>query len=253
MTQPGKNIFDYLEIIKRRKWLIAVPVLIGVASGALISYTMPAYYRSTTLIMVDEQQVSQTYVTPTDTTPIEKRLSTINQQIMSRSQLEKIVDDFKLYETGQVAQPTGLRARLKAALGLTTNQPHTKEDAVEMLRSDIDIKVVDVGAGKKLNNAFNISYSGRDPYQTMQVANTLASLFIDENLKQREDTRKALTSSQTSLTRLNMSLSCRSKRSGDSRNPAWAACLSSLTQISEPLTGSKRNFSPLPVPSRPLM
>ena len=186
MTQPGKNIFDYLEIIKRRKWLIAVPVLIGVASGALISYTMPAYYRSTTLIMVDEQQVSQTYVTPTDTTPIEKRLSTINQQIMSRSQLEKIVDDFKLYETGQVAQPTGLRARLKAALGLTTNQPHTKEDAVEMLRSDIDIKVVDVGAGKKLNNAFNISYSGRDPYQTMQVANTLASLFIDENLKQRE-------------------------------------------------------------------
>lgn len=186
MTQTGKNIFDYLEIINRRKWLIAVPVLVGVGAGVLLSYTMPAYYRSTTLIIVDEQQVSQTYVTPTDTTPIEKRLSTINQQIMSRSQLEKIVDDFKLYETGQSAGPTGLRARLKAAFGLTANKPLTKEDAVEMLRADIDIKVIDVGAGKKLNNAFNISYSGRDPYQTMQVTNTLASLFIDENLKQRE-------------------------------------------------------------------
>ncbi|MBI5235096.1 MAG: hypothetical protein HY886_02475 [Deltaproteobacteria bacterium] len=186
MTQAGKNIFDYLEIVKRRKWLIAVPLLAGAGAGAVIGYAMPAYYRSTTLIMVDEQQVPQSYVTPTDTTPIEKRLSAINQQIMSRTQLEKIVDDFKLYETGQAAQPAGLKARLKATLGMTASKPLTKEDAVEMLRSDIGINVVDVGGGKKLGNAFKISYSGSDPYLTMQVTNTIASLFIDENLKQRE-------------------------------------------------------------------
>ena len=35
-------------------------------------------------------------------------------------------------------------------------------------------------------SAFTISYKGRDPQQVAEVANTIASFYIDENLKARE-------------------------------------------------------------------
>ena len=48
------------------------------------------------------------------------------------------------------------------------------------MRESIEVNVV---GG---NNAFTISYIGRDPQTVMHVTNRLATLFIDENLKLRE-------------------------------------------------------------------
>ncbi|MBI5286913.1 MAG: hypothetical protein HY878_04900 [Deltaproteobacteria bacterium] len=186
MGQPNKGIYDHIEILYRRKWMLITPVLLGTVIATFIAYTSPPYYRSTTLILVERQQVPEAYVTPTDRTPIQERLSTIRQQVMSWTKLEQIIKDFNLYkdEEKQGAPNIFLKAIRGFGLGIPTTPG--KEEVVEQMKQDIDIKVIGGTVGKG-GDAFSIDYTGRDPYITMQVTNTLASLFIEENLKRRED------------------------------------------------------------------
>lgn len=185
MDTFNKNLFDYIEIIYRRKWMLIVPLVASTIAGIVIGYGLPAYYRSTTLILVEQQQVPQAYVTPTDITPVEKRLSTISQQIMSRTNLEKIIDNFNLYKGDKKQIFKDPLMPLLKYVNLWQDKAPAREDIIEQMRKDIEVKVIE-GSGKKGGDAFSVSYTAQDPHVAMQVANTLASFFIDENLKIRE-------------------------------------------------------------------
>jgi polysaccharide chain length determinant protein (PEP-CTERM system associated) len=158
---PGKKYApeDFVAILRRRAWLVAVPfVLVSVGTLAGSQY-LPDRYRSETLILVVPQRVPESYVKATVTTRIEDRLQSISQQILSRTRLERIIQDFNLYAE---ERQTGIM-----------------EDVVERMRKDIDVKVVK-------GDAFNISFSSDNARTAMQVTERLATLFIDENLKDRE-------------------------------------------------------------------
>lgn len=159
----GFNFLSFLEAAYRRKWFVAAPVVLCTAAAAIVAVLLPSHYRSSTLILVEQQQVSTSYVTPTDATPFNQRLNTIRQQILSRPNLEKIIKNFDLY-SGDGTQLA-------------------KEDAIARLVSKIEVKLI---GERRAEDAFSISFSGTDPYTTMQVASTLASMFIEENLKRRE-------------------------------------------------------------------
>ena len=103
--QSDKSIFEYWEIFYRRKWWVIIPAIIGTVIAAIVSYTLPPYYRSTTLILVEQQKVPEAYVMPTDVTPLARRLSTIQQQIMSRTRLEQIIMDLNLYNESEPTNP----------------------------------------------------------------------------------------------------------------------------------------------------
>src|SRR5574337_1433844 len=107
MEQPKKTIFDQLAVFSYRKWRFIIPLAIGAAIGLAVSVSLPKYYSSTTLILVEEQQVPEQYVTPTDRTPFSQRLNVITQQILSRTKLQQIIREFNLY---QVSTP-GLLTR----------------------------------------------------------------------------------------------------------------------------------------------
>lgn len=160
---PGKQYsFDTLvQIARRRKWLIILPALLITGAGAAIVHQWPNSYRSETLILVVPQRVPESYVRSTVTARIEDRLQTISQQIMSRTRLEQIVQDFNLYQ----------KERAERQL---------MEDIVERMRTkDIGIDIVK-------GDAFRVSYNADDPRTAMRVTERLASLFIDESLRDRE-------------------------------------------------------------------
>lgn len=187
MEQQGKTPLEYIEILYRRKWFLIVPAILGTIIGGFIAYTLPSYYRSTTLILVEEQKVPQKYVMPADMTPIEQRLSTLRQQVMSRTKLEQIIEDFGLYQDGESSNSLINflnNIELFKRLGLFQKIKATKEEIIERMREDIEVEVI--GRRRGGGDAFSISYIGKDPFITMQVTNALASLFIEENLKIRE-------------------------------------------------------------------
>jgi uncharacterized protein involved in exopolysaccharide biosynthesis len=95
---PGKKYTpeDIVGILWRRKWLVAVPFIVAVVCTALVSYRLPRRYRSETVILVVPQRIPESYVKSTITTRIEDRLSSLREQILSRSRLERVIKDFNL-------------------------------------------------------------------------------------------------------------------------------------------------------------
>jgi polysaccharide chain length determinant protein (PEP-CTERM system associated) len=158
---PGKQYTPeiLLQIVWRHKWRIVLPFLVIAPAASLVTYRLPNLYRSDTLILVVPQRVPESYVRSTVTTRIEDRLQSISQQILSRTRLERIIQDFNLYAD-----------RRKTDL---------MEDVVDRMRKDIDLEVVK-------GDAFRVSYIASDPRTAMRVTERLASLFIDESLRDRE-------------------------------------------------------------------
>ncbi len=162
MINPGKqfNIHDYLEIFFRRVWYFVIPFVLVMAGAGVYSLTIPKEYRATTLILVTPQKVPEDFVRPTVTSRIEDRLQSIGQEIMSRTRLEQVISEFKLYE----GEAKSLRP----------------EEVVELMQKNIQVQI------KGKEGYFTISYIAKDPKVVTLVTNKLASLFIEENLKMRE-------------------------------------------------------------------
>lgn len=162
----GLSPEHYLRLLVHRKWLVVI-VTLTVATGTfLFSRTLPNIYTSDTVILVDPQKVPDSYVKSTVTGDVRNRLSTLSQQILSATRLQRIIDTLNLYP----------EERKKLA----------REDVISRMRSDISVQVVsDFGASQDFQ-AFRITYSGKDARLVAQVTNELASLFIEENLKARE-------------------------------------------------------------------
>src|SRR2546425_6704244 len=96
---PGKTYTkeDFLRIAWRRKWVILLPfVLVSVATYTVVKF-LPNLYLSKTVILVVPQRVPDSYVHSTVSAPIEDRLRSISEQILSWSRLERIIQDFNLY------------------------------------------------------------------------------------------------------------------------------------------------------------
>ncbi|CCK80498.1 GumC family protein [Desulfobacula toluolica] len=151
-----------LEIIIRRRWFIIIPICITLTLGLFITFTIDKTYEASTLILVQPQRVPANYIKSVVTSSISQRLSTISQQILSRSNLEKIIYQFGLFEDEE-----------KMYL----------EDKIAIMRKRVQVKIERARYGAE---AFSIAFKGNDPQRVMQVANTLASFFMDENLKVRE-------------------------------------------------------------------
>ena len=97
---PGKTYApeDFVRIASRRKWAIILPFVIIALGTVVVAHYLPNRYRSETVILVVPQQVPESYVRSTVTSRIEDRLQSISQQILSRTRLERIIQDFNLYE-----------------------------------------------------------------------------------------------------------------------------------------------------------
>ncbi len=155
-------------IWSRRKWLGLLVFAAPFTAAVSLVTLMPSVYKATATVLVDRQQVPETFVQPTVTSALETRLHTIGQEIMSRSRLEALIARFGLYPD--------LKKRL------------SPEEIIERMREDIrlELKAVDVKGERRATVAFTISYRGSDPRTVALVTNTLASFYIEENLKVRE-------------------------------------------------------------------
>jgi len=149
---------------RSRKWWPVVGVAIGTIAGAgAFSFETPIYKASTSLIIIP-QRVPEDFVRSTVTASLNERLNGISQQILSRTRLERIIEEFNLYE----------RERQQLVMG----------DVIEGMRTDISLSV-DVPRDGRATSSFRVSFQSPDPRTAMRVTERLASLFVQENLEDR--------------------------------------------------------------------
>jgi polysaccharide biosynthesis transport protein len=152
-------------IIRRRRWHFLVPFFVGWLLVWGISWFLPSTYRSGTLILVEHPAVPEKFVVSNIDIDIRQQLDSITQQILSRTRLLHIIEHLDLYPEDRTRQ--------------------NPDEIVEKMRKDIEIELSH-GDDKKLA-AFNIYYASRDPKMAQLATSELASLFITENLEQRQE------------------------------------------------------------------
>jgi len=126
---------------------------------------LPAVYRAEALILVDSQKIPERYVSSSVGSDLQDRLATINQFILSSTNLNKLIADYGLYKEEK--------------------KNHVQEEIVEMMKGDIKISVERGWVGNR-PGAFRISYMGKSPTTVAEVTEKLAQLYVTENLTNRE-------------------------------------------------------------------
>src|SRR5215467_927069 len=169
----ARNIRDLWQMVRRRRRSITVTSVTIFALGVAIAMLWPAVYRSMATILIEEQEIPSDIVRSAITSYADQRIETIKQQIMTRSTLWKIVEQYGLYESLRRKSPT--------------------EEVLERFTKDIHVDVINAKViDKRTQNptqatiAFTLAYDGEGPEITQKVANELTSLFLGENLKTRE-------------------------------------------------------------------
>jgi len=162
----SKTLNQLWSAAARRRWWILLPAC-GVAFGAiLVSMLLPNRYRSEATILVEPQKVPERYVVPNSTLDIGDAVQAMTETVLSRTRLLKAINEFGLYSQE--------RNRL------------APEQLVELMRRNIEIEPIGKDPQGKQVNAFRISFTGDDASVAQQVTSRLTSMFIEENLKSRE-------------------------------------------------------------------
>ena len=155
---------DYLIILKRRWWIIVLPVILLPILGVGLTYVVPPQYESQTLVLIDQQKVPNDVVQSVVSQSIDTRLAYMSEQILSRSTIQPIVEKYNLYGT----QHLTIDARIDLARKAVQIQP---------VQSVID--------GARGLPGFRIIFTANDPHTAQQVCSDITSLFTSNNLRAR--------------------------------------------------------------------
>jgi polysaccharide chain length determinant protein (PEP-CTERM system associated) len=165
------SVAEYMGIWRRRKKWAIVCFLLGPAVGFGLSLVLPAKYTSSTTVLVEDPKVPTTFITQVVTQTLGARLSTMQEQILSRTRLQPLIERFNLYKSD----------RNKVAM----------EELVARMRKNVTVApikplAVTGGAGAPAMPGFTISFTSEQAKLAQQICTEIVSMFMEENLKIRE-------------------------------------------------------------------
>lgn len=162
-NEQSNIIKTYLDFLLRRKNIIIFFMLLGVGLGLFQYLKKPKLYEATALLKYQRQSVNPTAMSPDDSrTRPEDVVDTVTQQILSRSSLEGIIKDQKLYPELRENMPMESVVNLMKRFNIRTQF---------LEKSDI----------------FSVSFRGGDQDKVTKTTNALAAKFIEENLRFRQE------------------------------------------------------------------
>lgn len=177
LPNDQQDIGQYWKILKNRKKFFLIPALSLLVLTFLIAFLWPPTFESSSTILIESQQIPEEFVRSTVTGFADQRIQSLTQQILSRVRLWEIIQQFNLYAKQR--------------------QKLTREEILENMRDDIRLETISAQMTEKekrrsrsnqaeVTIAFSIAYRGRNPETVQKVAGTLASLYLEQNLKTRE-------------------------------------------------------------------
>src|SRR5215203_1602185 len=94
-----------LSIVKRRWWIVAGAATVGLFVALTIARSLTDTYQSEMLIQIVPQRVPDAYVRSTVTMRTEDRMDALEALVKSRAQLERLVNEFDLYQEERRRMP----------------------------------------------------------------------------------------------------------------------------------------------------
>jgi polysaccharide chain length determinant protein (PEP-CTERM system associated) len=165
IPKDGLTIDYALAAFRRRFWYVIIPFFVVFMAAIVYCIKAPRLYRSTSLILVQPQEVPSDYVRSTVTSDVTSRLRSITDEVLSRSALEQIITKYGLYPKLRTSEERLL--------------------ATEKLRKSINLEISQ--AEPRTPSSFQISFEGRDPTRVRDVTADLANLYVNYNYRLRTE------------------------------------------------------------------
>ncbi len=165
---------NYGEVIKRR---LPLSLAIGLTLLLLtlgLAFGLPSVYKSRAVILIEAQEIPQDLVRSLVTSFADQRMQTIAQRVLTNANLGEIIQKYDLY------------ADIREREALETVLERMRGD-ISMLPISADVVDPKQGRAVQATIAFELAYESESPQMAQRVANEIASLFLNENLKQRTE------------------------------------------------------------------
>lgn len=176
-SEGNIQIAEYLAVLRRRARLLGMTIGVVLFVTVLFALFLPSVYRSTATILIEQQEIPVDLVRSTVTTYADQRIQVIGQLVMTSANLVGVIRKFNLYPKLQEREP--------------------REVLVERMRKEIKMDlisadVVDPRSGRptQATIAFSVSYESQSPDLAQKVANELTTLYLNENIKSRNDSAR---------------------------------------------------------------
>lgn len=159
---------DAKRVFRRYWWILPISTVLLTVAGFVAVKVLPKKYTSQTMVMVEQPSVPVDYVKPVVSDDLNHRLATMQEQILSRTRLEPIIEHFNLY---------------------ASDRGHVHiDDLVERLRGAITLKPVEAmqGTGPHQLPGFYITATFDNPQLAQQVCTEITSMFLEQNARQNE-------------------------------------------------------------------
>lgn len=175
MDENEKDLSDYVQVLRRRKGLIFSVMALILTTSLGFAFGMPAIYRSTATILIEQQEVPQDFVRTLVTSYAEQRIQVISQKILSTKNLITLIEKYNLYHDARKVDPI--------------------ESVIEKMRENIKLEMVSAdvvdprsGQARSATIAFTLSFEDHSAKLAQSVANELVTLFLNENIRNRTET-----------------------------------------------------------------
>ena len=166
----GLNLATVLETVRRRRFLALLPLVLVLAAVTTLAFFLPSLWTARATVLVNGQQIPEAYVrSSVNSGDVEARLLTLTHQILDGPRLTKIIDQYNLYPT--------------------LRQSHPPADVVERMRRDIRVEIPEERERRNREArwlVFTVAYTTTDRKVAVDVTNTLAALFDEENRRTTE-------------------------------------------------------------------
>lgn len=166
---------DYLAMLRRRAKVILIPAVAAPVAAFLVSFAFPARYTSQSLVLVEGQRVPENIVQPVVSQDLTARVATLQQQILTQSALQPVVE--KLYPGKTPAEINGIVDQIQSPGSVDVEPVITSLSAIGNTAGK------PVRPGQSPVPGFYLKYTASTPRQAQQICNELTSLMVNQNLK----------------------------------------------------------------------
>lgn len=204
LGQREMKLDDYLGIFRRRCWIILAGAVLGCSIAYGASRLLPKTFASQSVVLIEQQQVPDNMVRSVVTEDLMARLSAMQGEVLSRSRLEPIIERFGLYAderpvTDAVVDHLRHNVLITVVEDFSTLTSHKQPMWQRLLGSGTETPSVSPGILANARRSgpafsgFTIKLTAERPSLAREVCSQITSMFIEENLRNREQTAEGTT------------------------------------------------------------
>jgi len=170
MEEDIKSLMDYVQMARRQKYLILLPMLLLIILSVSVALLLPAVYRSEATILIEQQHIPVSLVQSTVVSFADERIKQIEQKVMTIDNVNEIIKKYGLYKKqSKKLSQTALAEEFRANTELTL----------------VTANVVGRGRGGKATLAFKLAFNNKDPVIAQKIANEMVTFYLSANVENR--------------------------------------------------------------------